>query len=141
MRPDRQIIYQTAIQHNVNMALEQKETQFASDHATDTDAQLLQYLCGCAKELCHTPYPKEIVGGRMIEARFETWDNALRAAGLPRPTTANKVSAFALVIEETKHQEELYRQRKIEKRQRHQQRVQKQMQAQKQYLQDQTKKK
>lgn len=140
MHPDRHIIYQTSIQRNVNQALEEKEKRFAADHASDTDAQLLQYLCYCAKELCHTPYPKEIVGGRLIEARFETWENAWRSAGLPRPNTPNKVSAFALVIEETKRQEAIYRQRKIEKRQKHQQRMQKQMQAQKQYLQEKVKK-
>ena len=99
MHPDRQIIYQTAIQRMVTQALEEKETQFQADHAEDTEEQLLQYLCACAKELGHTPYPKEIVGGRYLLQRFETWENALTLARLPKPNTPNKVSAFALVVE------------------------------------------
>ena len=124
LHPDRQIIYQTAIQRLVNQALEEKETQFAAEHAADTNVQLLQYLRECAKTLGHTPYPKEIIGGKYILDRFETWENALRSANLPRPTTANKVSTFALVIEETKRQEEAYRQKKVMKKQKHQQRLQ-----------------
>ena len=124
----------------VTQALEEKETQFQADHAEDTEEQLLQYLCACAKELGHTPYPKEIVGGRYLLQRFETWENALTLARLPKPNTPNKVSAFALVVEETHRQEALYRQKKAMKKQKHQQRLQKQAQARKQYMQDQAKK-
>ena len=123
MHPDRQTIYQTAIQRMVNQALEEKETQFAAEHAADTNVQLLQYLCECAKTLGHTPYPKEIIGGKYILDRFETWENAWQAAKLPRPTTANKISTFALVVQETRHQEEVYRQKKVMKKQKHQQRL------------------
>ena len=108
----------------VNEALEEKETAFSQAHAADTDAQLLDYLRICAVNLGHTPYPKEIVGGKLLLARFGTWENALRSAKLPQPTTPNKVSTFALVIQETKHQEELYRQKKALKKQKHQQRLQ-----------------
>ena len=136
MHPDRHIIYQTAIQRMVTQALEEKETRFQADHAGDTDEQLLQYLRSCAQQLGHTPYPKEIVGGQYILRRFETWEKVLSAAKLPRPTTPNKVSAFALVIAETQQQEELYRQKMVLKKQKHQQRLQKQAQARKQYLQE-----
>lgn len=124
MHPDRQIIYQTAIQRMVNQALEEKEAQFAAEHASDTNVQLLQYLLECAKTLGHTPYPKEIIGGKYILERFISWENALQAANLPGPTTPNKISTFALVIQETKHQEEVYRQKKAMKKQKHQQRLQ-----------------
>lgn len=133
MRPDRHIIYQTAIQRMVNEALEEKETAFSQAHAADTDAQLLDYLRICAVNLGHTPYPKEIVGGMLLLARFGTWENALRSAKLPQPTTPNKASTFALVIQEIQRQEELYRQKKVMKKQKHQQRLQKQAQARKQF--------
>ena len=133
MRPDRHIIYQTAIQRMVNEALEEKETAFSQAHAADTDAQLLDYLRICAVNLGHTPYPKEIVGGMLLLVRFGTWENALRSAKLPQPTTPNKASTFALVIQETRRQEELYRQKKALKKQKHQQRLQKQAQARKQF--------
>ena len=123
MHPDRQTIYQTAIQRMVNQALEEKETQFAAEHAADTNVQLLQYLCECAKTLGHTPYPKEIIGGKYIQDRFETWEKAWQAAKLPRPTTPDKISTFALVVQETRHQEEVYRQKKVMKKQKHQQRL------------------
>ena len=124
MHPDRQIIYQTAIQRMVNQALDEKETQFAVEHSADTNTQLLQYLRESARTLGHTPYPKEIVGGQYILDRFETWENAWQAAKLPRPTTANKISTFELVIQETRHQEEVYRQKKVLKKQKHLQRLQ-----------------
>jgi hypothetical protein len=108
----------------VNEALEEKETAFSQAHAADTDAQLLDYLRICAVNLGHTPYPKEIVGGKLLLARFGTWENALRSAKLPQPTTPNKASTFALVIQETKHQEEVYRQKKVMKKQKYQQRLQ-----------------
>ena len=138
MHPDRHIIYQTAIQRMVAQALEEKEVAFQAEHAGDTDEALIQYLCTCAQELGHTPYPREIVGGQYLLQRFETWEKALSLAKLRRPTTPNKASAFALVTEETQRQEELYRQRKALKMQKHQQRLQKQAQAQKQYRQEQT---
>ena len=133
MRPDRHIIYQTAIQRMVNEALEEQETAFSQEHAADTDAQLLDYLRTCAVTLGHTPYPKEIVGGNLLLMRFGTWENALRLAKLPQPTTPNKTSTFALVIQETRRQEELYRQKKAMKQEKHQQRLQKQAQARKQF--------
>ena len=40
----------------------------------------------------------------------------LRKAHLPMPTTPNKVSSFQLMLEETKYQKQVYRQKKEEKK-------------------------
>ena len=46
----------------------------------------------CAAALGHSPSPTEIDGGAFIEQRFGSWDNAMIAAGLPRPKTTPKLN-------------------------------------------------
>ena len=85
-------------------------------HENDTDEQLLAYLRSCAFRLNHSPWPGEITGGTLIEARFGTWSRALALARLPAPRTPNQRSSFIRVKEEEARQKELYRQKKSEKK-------------------------
>lgn len=116
LRPNRNAIYNAVIKRMVRESLEQKEEDFAIAHAQDSDAELLTYLRRCAAELRHSPWPKEIVGWKYLTERFEDWNEMLKRAHLPMPTTPNKVSSFQLVIEETKYQKLVYRQKKEEKK-------------------------
>lgn len=139
MHPDRQAIYQATIRRMVTESLNEKETRFAEEHASDTDEQLTAYLQKCALEMNHTPHPKEIVGWRYILERFGTWEQAIRAARLPFPVTPNTPSKFPLVMNEYEHQQVLYRQKKADKKVKHLQRMQKQAMQNKQFAQEQEK--
>ena len=114
-------------------ALNEKEACFAAEHSSDTDAQLVTYLRQCAAGLGYTPHAKEIVGWQYLIERFGTWEQAIRTARLPLPTTPNTPSRFQLVLNEYAHQQTLYRQRKAEKKQKHQQRLDRQAVKRKQY--------
>ena len=138
MHPDRQVIYQATIRRMVTESLNKKEECFASEHSSDTDAQLATYLRYCATKLGYTPHAKEIVGWQYILERFGTWEQAIRAARLPLPTTPNTPSKFQLVLDEYEHQQMLYRQRKAEKKQKHQQRLHEQALKRKQHEQTKT---
>ena len=116
LRPNRNAIYNAVINRMVRESLEQKEEDFAIAHAQDSDAELLIYLRQCAAELRHSPWPREIVGWKYLTERFEGWNEMLRKAHLPMPTTPNKVSSFQLVLEENKYQKQVYRQKKEEKK-------------------------
>ncbi|MBR4289813.1 MAG: hypothetical protein IKT52_04135 [Oscillospiraceae bacterium] len=120
--PGRNNIYEATIKRMVNQALEAQEQEFASNRNSDSDEQHLDYLRFCASVLQHTPWPREIVGGSLIEQRFGTWEAALLKAKLPLPTTPDKVTGFARYQEETQRQKELYRIKKAEKKQKAQQR-------------------
>ena len=130
VRPDRNAIYNAVINRMVRESLDQKEEAFAIEHVQDSDTELLIYLRRCAAELRHSPWPKEIVGWKYLTERFEDWNEMLKKAHLPIPTTPNKVSSFQLVIEETKYQKQVYRQKKEEKKARAAER--RKMQAEKQ---------
>jgi len=112
--PGRQNIYEATIRRMVQAALDEQEQLFRQQHEADTDAQLITYLCSCAAQLQHTPWPGEIVGGDFIKERFGTWHQALALAKLPTPRTANQSKTFARVQEETERQKKVYRQRKAE---------------------------
>ena len=122
--PGRNNIYDAAIKRMVNEALEAQEQEFAKNRGGDSDEQLLAYLQFCAKALGHTPWPREIVGGSVIEKRFTSWETALAKANLPKPVTQDKVTGFARYIEETQHQKVVYREKKAAKKQKAQQRLQ-----------------
>ena len=120
--PGRNNIYDATIKRMVNEALEAREQAFAADRGADSNEQLLRYLCLCAGVLGHTPWPREIVGGKLIETRFENWDNALLKANLPKPSLPDKLTYFARYQEETERQKMLYREKKAAKKQQAQQR-------------------
>ena len=121
--PGRNNIYEATIRRMVNAALEAQEREFAQNRGGDSDAQLLAYLGFCAKALGHSPWPREVVGGSLIEARFGTWEKALIKAGLPRPEQPDKLTAFARYREEVERQKLAYRQKKDEKKQKALQRL------------------
>ena len=114
--PGRQNIYEATIRRMVQEALEQQEQEFREQHKEDTDQELLMYLRVCAIRLHHTPWPGEIVGGKLILERIGSWERAVMLAKLPAPRTANQQKNFARVQEETERQKEAYRKRKAEKK-------------------------
>lgn len=121
--PGRSHIYQTAINRMVNQALEAQEQEFIRNRGGDSDAQLLAYLRFCAQLLEHIPWPREIVGGSLMEERFGSWEAALTKAGLPGPTTPDKITEFARYREEVERQKQVCRDKKAAKKQRAQQRM------------------
>ena len=120
--PGRNNIYDATIKRMVNEALDAQEQEFAKNRGGDSDEQLLAYLQFCAELLGHTPWSREIVGGRLIEDRFGSWENALAKAKLPKPIPQDKLTGFARYIEETERQKVVYRQKKAAKKQTAQQR-------------------
>lgn len=117
MKAGRNDIYEAVIRRMVQESIAAKNQAFAEEHEADSDEQLFAYLRACAARLGHSPHPKEIIGGQMIEARFGSWQTALRQAGLRQPWTANKPSKFTLMIEEDQFQRQLYREKKAQKKQ------------------------
>ena len=128
--PGRNNIYEAIIKRMVTQALEAQEQEFCLAHGADTDEQRLTYLRYCASVLNHTPWPREIVGGSLIEQRLGSWQNALMCAKLPAPSTPDKVSGFARYQEETERQKVLYRENKAAKKQRAQKRLKAQKEKQ-----------
>ena len=115
--PGRNNIYEATIRRMVNEALEAQEREFAQNRGGDSDEQLLAYLQFCAKALGHTPWPREIIGGRVIEQRFGSWETALTKANLPKPVTQDKLTGFARYREEVERQKVVYREKKAAKKQ------------------------
>ena len=128
--PGRNNIYEATIKRMVNEALEAQEQEFSQNRGSDSDEQLLAYLQFCTQLLGHTPWPREIVGGSMIEARFGSWETALANAKLPLPTTPNKLTGFTRYTEETERQKIVYREKKVAKKQKAQQRLKAQKEKQ-----------
>ena len=128
--PGRNNIYEATIKRMVNESLDAQEQEFTANRGADSDEQLLSYLCFCANLLGHTPWPREIVGGSMIEARFGSWETALANAKLPMPTMPNKLTGFTRYIEETERQKIVYREKKAAKKQKAQQRLKAQKEKQ-----------
>ena len=121
--PGRNNIYEASIKRMVNQALEVQEQAFVQNRGGDSDEQLLAYLWFCAELLGHTPWPREIVGGGLIERRFGSWENALQKAKLPRPSQPDKLTSFARYREEEARQKIVYREKKAEKKERARQRL------------------
>lgn len=121
--PSRNAIYDATIRRMTLCALEDAENRFAQEHARDTEQQLADYLRTCADELGHTPWPKEILGGVTIQARFGSWESALAEANLPLPESQNQPGKFRRVREETQRQRVLYRRKKAQKKARAKERM------------------
>ena len=128
--PGRNNIYEAAIRRMVGEAINAQEQEFACNRGNDSDDQLIAYLRFCADLLGHTPWPREIVGGSMIEQRFGSWETALAKAKLPKPVTQDKLTGFARYLEETQRQKVIYREKKAAKKQRAQQRMKAQKEKQ-----------
>ena len=108
----------------VNQALEVQEQEFTASRSSDSDEDLLEYLRFCASVMGHSPWPREIVGGLLIQQRFGTWENALVAAHLSLPTAPDRISGFVRYQAEVLRQQEIYRQKKAAKKLRAQKRMQ-----------------
>ena len=121
--PSRKELYDAAIKRMVTRVLEEQERQFAQEHASDTDKQLLAYLEEQAMLLGYSPRRKEIVGWRILEERFGDWETAVVRAGLPAPEKRYPVTKLPRIQEEIERQKDAYRQKKAEKKQRAQKRV------------------
>ena len=104
--PGRQNIYEATIRRMVQQALEQQEQEFREQHKDDTDEALLMYLRACAIRLHHTPWPGEIVGGKLIQERIGSWERAVMLAALPTPCGPNQQKNYERVQEETERQKE-----------------------------------
>ena len=130
--PGRNNIYDATIKRMVNEALEAQEQEFFRNRGNDSDEQLLAYLRFCSQLLAHTPWPREIVGGSLIEQRFGSWENALLNAHLPEPATVDKLTTFTRYKEELERQKAVYREKKAVKKLRAQQRLKAQKEKQKQ---------
>ena len=121
--PGRQNIYEATIRRMVQQALEDQEQEFRKQHEKKTDQELLMYLRSCAIRLHHTPWPGEILGGRLILERMGSWERVVMLARLPAPRGQNQQKDFTRVQEETERQKEIYRKRKAEKKILAQQRI------------------
>lgn len=121
--PGRNNIYEATIKRMVNEALDAQEQEFTANRGADSDEQLLSYLQLCAKALGYTPWPREIVGGSLIEQRFGSWQTAIEKANLPMPTTPDKLTGFARYQEEEARQKIRYREKKAAKKQRARERL------------------
>ena len=120
--PSRNDIYEAVIRKMVNQALEEQEERFEEIHGKDTDEALILYLQDRAKELGYSPRYKEIIGWRLLEQRFGSWNEALQKAGLI-PAPRCPVTKLPRIVEEIEKQKELYRQKKAEKKLKNKQRM------------------
>ena len=127
--PSRDEIYQAVIRKMVTQALEEKELRFQQEHSEDNEQQLLQLLRQQAATLGYSPRYKEMVGWRLYETRFGSWNGALEAAGLP-PVGKYPVTRLPIYMEEELRQKEAYRRKKAEKKLRAQKRLQEQQRKQ-----------
>lgn len=112
----RNNIYDAVIRRMVTEALAAQDEDFRLRHGNDPDETLLEYLRRCAGGLGHTPWPRELVGGCMIEERFGSWAQALAMAALPGPTHPDRLQSFARYRAERETQQVLYRRKKAEKK-------------------------
>ena len=115
--PGRNNIYEATIKRMVNEALDAQEQEFACNRGNDSDEQLLSYLCFCTSLVGHTPWPREIVGGSLIEERFGSWQTAIVKAKLPMPIIPDKLTGFVRYQEEEERQKVRYREKKAAKKQ------------------------
>lgn len=91
-RFDYQNWLNSQVAERAKASLTARDAAFAENNTGVTRAALTQYLNVCAAALGHSPSPTEIDGGAFIEQRFGSWDNAMTAAGLPRPKTTPKLN-------------------------------------------------
>ena len=95
-----------------DQALQEKNKQFAVDHAKDSRAQLIAYVLQCKDELGHTPSMTEIIGGAYIGYRFDGWVKMLQAADLPLHTKEPASTARKIYRDELKNQAKLWKEEK-----------------------------
>ena len=84
----KQAYFERIVRKRAITALTEKEAQFREEHTKDTQEELAAYVLTCAERLGHSPTAREVIGGKYIAERFESWEAVLRAAGLTRPHRA-----------------------------------------------------
>lgn len=67
------------------MERQSRDMVWGTEHAQDTDTQLVDYVRRCAKELGHSPNAQEVLGAAYIAQRFGSWAVVLTISGLPLP--------------------------------------------------------
>ena len=113
---DAQEYVHRLLQQRTNTALRQKNTQFQTEHAHDTKAQLLTYVRQCAAELGHTPHKEEIIGGAFIAYRFESWSRVIAEAGLPPMGKLPSPTQRKIYRDEMRNQSALYHNEKEDRK-------------------------
>ena len=76
---------QAAINRAEKAARLERDMVWGTEHDTDTDEQLLEYVRQSAAELGHSPFSREILGGQYLAQRFGGWPVVLTLAQLPLP--------------------------------------------------------
>lgn len=97
------------VEARTNAALKERNRQFATDHARDTDRQLIAYLRQMAVEFGYTPPEAEVIGGEFIAGRFGGWGRAVAAAGLPMSGIAPALRRRKVYKEEYLRQTKLFK--------------------------------
>ncbi len=90
-------------------ALAKQEQEFEAQYNEAANEELLGYIKGAADRLGYTPASADIVGKNYISKRFGSWGEAIRRAGLPKPTHKyEKPEDGRLFMEEFRRQEAVY---------------------------------
>lgn len=92
--------------------------QWALEHETDTDDQLIEYVRKIALELRRMPRPIEVPGGYYIEQRLGRWLSLAEEFGVKgyNPDNRYKETVTAVYRSEFKRQEELFREERHRKK-------------------------
>lgn len=72
-----------------------RNIQFILAHQNDSLEQLTAYLSACMDALGHAPAKCEVIGGDLIEYRFDSWVNALRSFFNGKIATVKNPPPFA----------------------------------------------
>lgn len=68
----------------------QLEDEFARQHASDTDEQLLSYVGSIASKLGRKPTKEETIGYRYIKSRLGNWPGIMVKLGLLEPKSVRR---------------------------------------------------
>ena len=101
------------IDQRVRDALHEQELAFSKAHIKDTDGQLLEYVRQWANTYGHTPNRGEIIGGKLIERRFGTWEKVIREARLPWPYKMPPLAKREIYKAEFQRQEVLFAKERV----------------------------
>ncbi|MCR4963647.1 MAG: hypothetical protein K6B40_07200 [Firmicutes bacterium] len=104
------------IEKRLNDILQQREQDFITQHAEDTDAQLLAYLRGKAEDLRRMPHPLELPGAQYLQQRLGDWGVLAMRLGY-RPAGYKKGQLAYQKLKEQATQQFIWdrKQRKIQK--------------------------
>lgn len=77
----------------------ERDKLWGQAHKYDTDEQLLEHVCQCAKELGRSPRQSECPGAEYVVKRFGSWSMVLTCAHLPllsgmQPPTNKVIKAY-----------------------------------------------